>query len=395
MNLLMGIDQGGTKTLVAICRPDGQILATGRDDGFADTGTDGGNAAVSTDDGCTDASTDGGNADTIMNVGLERTSRDIWHMDKNMHRIRLAVDDALASSEVRQAGTVTDIRVGFNGADWPEEYPAIEARLRRTLLSPRPANEFLSTELVARNASLYLVNDCIGALRGGTSARAAVVLCVGTGLNVAVRDEHGNEFIYGYYIHDEDHGAGALGREAMRAVVDASIGLSEPTSLRKPVLDLMNKPSEEVLHRDWTIGGYRFETKHLAPVLLHAAEQGDPPAARITADYGERIARYATAAMRRLNLLDQPLDIVFSGSVLKDRGQCIVEAAMRVIREAAPRSRAIQARYEPAAGLLLLGLDSLYPNGIPMDVLDRFGRTAGHHGLLRQAETMDFERTQP
>ena len=89
-----------------------------------------------------------------------------------------------------------------------------------------------------------------------------------------------------------------------------------------------------------------------------------------------------------VNLLEQPLDIVISGSELKDRGLCIVEAAMRIIREAAPPHPRNPGKVRTGGGTVLLGLDSLYPNGIPAHNL-RSDRTYGNRPNFKNPHETD------
>ena len=56
-------------------------------------------------------------------------------------------------------------------------------------------------------------------------------------------------------------------------------------------------------------------------------------------------------------MLETPFTLVLTGGVLRHRSPLLREALVGRVREAAPGVRAIQSRFEPAAGAVLLALD--------------------------------------
>ena len=155
----LAIDQGGTKTAVIVADEDCRILGKG-------------------------------------------TGAGACHFFDGMPAAIAAVRDA-AQSAFTQAGlspkNLNIISAGMAGANWPGEIIALEIGLRSLF----PVN------------SIRVYNDCLIAMRGGTSASRCAVLCAGTGLNAATRFNDGPPFVFNNYIEDLDQGARGLAARAL------------------------------------------------------------------------------------------------------------------------------------------------------------------------------------
>ncbi len=64
----------------------------------------------------------------------------------------------------------------------------------------------------------------------------------------------------------------------------------------------------------------------LAPVLLDAAETGDTVARQVVSRLADEIAALGSVALRRLDLLDTPADVVLGGGVLAARRPLLMDA---------------------------------------------------------------------
>jgi len=80
---------------------------------------------------------------------------------------------------------------------------------------------------------------------------------------------------------------------------------------------------------------------------------------------------------------DITLDLVFSGSVFKDKGTLAAEAIYKAVVKEAPKARLVHARYEPVCGAVLTLLDREYKNDITDDVNGSFDKSARAYSLLR------------
>ena len=65
----------------------------------------------------------------------------------------------------------------------------------------------------------------------------------------------------------------------------------------------------------------------------------------------------ATVAMRRLDLLDEPTDIVLGGGVLTAGHPLLMETVVRLLSAAAPKAVPRVVDVPPVVGATLLGLD--------------------------------------
>jgi len=325
----LGIDQGGTKTIAIICNDHGQILGTGHDSGLAT----------------------------------------VYFNDTEELFIKRIVN--ASESACNEAGiSLNEIKAvcgGLNGADWDFEYPVLRKRLIKAL----------------NITDAIVLNDCIAAMRGGSVEKNCAVVCAGTGLNIAVCREDGEQIIYGYYIDDAHQGAGALGSAALRKVMEASLGLCEKTTLIDPILKQTGYETSEELMIDITMGRYDCDTKTFALLLLDAYVSGDFESKNIINDFAHNVANYIPAAVKRLGMRGKSFDIVFSGGVFKGNGIHLADKIFEIISETEPNLRKVHAKYEPACGAVLTLLDREYDHNIPDNVLKVFDETAVKHKLLR------------
>jgi len=193
MNIVIGVDQGGSGTRAVVCTLDGTLLGSGFGPG-----------ACHPFDG----------------------------MEAAMDATKTAVENALKNTSIPSMKPL-GFAGGYTGADWPDEYILLQEAVK---------------DLGYTN-SVYIVNDCIIALRGGTAQSYGAILVAGSGANCAVRAPDGREFIYHYY-HDSDlQGGSALGQAALNAIYRAETGRPPQTSLRERVLALFKLPDVDALMR--------------------------------------------------------------------------------------------------------------------------------------------------
>jgi len=328
MKYYLGIDQGGTKTLVAACGDDGVILGC----------QEGGASIFYLDD-----------PDNISTRTAYRLSEDI------LNSTGLTVSD------------ISAVCAGLTGADWDSEYPIHEERTRKGL--------GISDAIV--------LNDCMIALRAGSSEPNRAIICAGTGLNIAVSTSDGREIIYGYYITERMQGARALGNSVVDAVVDAEAGVGPVTSLKEIVLEAtgyncFNKFLEHITTRKYSI-----HPKHFVIGLLKQAHAGDLAAVKIVNDFAVDLAKYIVAGFSKLHLDDADVELVYSGSVFKNVGNIITDRVSKLLSDRFPRLRFKKARYEPVCGALLTLLDRHYSGAIPDLVMENFDKSCVKYGLLR------------
>ena len=305
MKLVLGVDGGNTKTLALVAREDGLILGTGR--------------AV-----C---------GDIYGAVSPEAA----------IAEIERAVEAALKEAAVEPAKLSVSV-FSLAGADWPEDFKLLEDAMRERGYGQR----------------IIVVNDAMGALRAGSPDGNGVVVACGTGAAVGARHPDGRIWHSSFW--QQVQGADELGSRALRAVYRADLGIDPPTLLTERILVAFGVHNvEEILHR--MTGRDIPQSKNrrdLVRPLFDAADAGDATARQIVISHGKALGDYAIVAAQRVGLLGEPFILVLTGGVLRHPSPLLREALIERVQRAAADVHAIQSRFEPAAGAVLLALDSMH-----------------------------------
>jgi len=267
-----------------------------------------------------------------------------------MNATRSAVQAALDQAGL-PGGKAQIYAGGHTGADWPDEYDL----LRNGVESLSLAKEVL------------ILNDSIVALRGGTQKPYGAILVAGTGANCAVLAPDGEEFIYHYYHDSHLQGGSAIGRAALNAIFRAETRRPPQTSLCGRVLVLFGLPDVDSLMRS-LIEGKISENRipDIAPIVFDEAEKGDLAARNIVTDFGEGCAELLTSGLQRLGMTHLDVEIVLSGGIFKARSPLLRGTLEKDILKIAPKSRLVEARYEPVVGAVLYALEKMGVNLDPV-----------------------------
>ncbi len=293
--------------------------------------------------------------DEYGNVSGMGKSRGACHSSNGMEYAMTAVKEAAGQALAQSGITIREIEViaaGMTGIDWDFEGNLLETALCEAFSVKK----------------IKVVNDCIIAMRAGTSKNYGCVLCAGSGLNCAVRNENAAQIVYGFYIDDEFQGGYSLGKSTIRAVTDSHIGLKPVTLLTQMLLEYFGvRTVDEILYRKVTGAITPGDYLHLPIILEEAAARNDSVALGMLADYGRNIAMYAVLGMQKLSMLDMDMDVdvVLSGSIFKCRLPVLREAVSLEIHKYAINAKIVDAVYEPIVGAALLGLESLHGEILP------------------------------
>jgi N-acetylglucosamine kinase-like BadF-type ATPase len=332
---LLGLDQGSSKTVALIADRDGKLLAVAY----------------------------GGGACHAF-CGL----------DNAICIAKETVMEALRQADAAPS-QVEALVAGMTGADWPEEAPMLSGALRQ------------ATGI----RDIRVVNDCLIAMRAGTDQPFGAVLCGGTGLNAAVRSPGGREFVFGYYVDQEDQGGTALGLRTVKAVLAAEAGLVAHTALTMAVLGHLRLPSVDQLLRDYVNNRLPpAAIPTLAPVLLQTAAVGDLVAGEIVACFSRSIARYVVAGLKRFDMLAMETEVVLSGGIFKSAA--LAGAVAAVLSASAPLAVVKNAPLEPVVGAILMALDQADGTaGLDSPTKQRLLQSSAGLGLLRDVEAVTDE----
>ncbi len=298
---ILGIDQGGTKTAAAVMRGDGFIVgrATARGAYFP-------------------------------NEGVEQALEPIGE----------AVEEAVRNAAVNKEEIVYTV-AGIGGIDWPGDDVMIRDALRKRL----------SLE------EIFACNDAVIAFYSGAMRSHGAVLCAGTGMNGALIDTEGRQFVYGDYMEEKAQGGSALARRALRKVFDAELGLCPPTELTPLFLGQAEVSDvDTLLKRYMTEGAFRKELRFLMPQILMIARRGDEAACGLLDEFSGELVAYMAAGFRKMGMKPEEEEVVLAGSVFKGTDNPLTTRLTEGLQERLRGVKVVQARYEPVVGACIMGL---------------------------------------
>ncbi len=233
-------------------------------------------------------------------------------------------------------------------------------------------HELLEAALAARTwaPSAEVVNDTFALLRAGLDERRGVAVICGAGINATgiLPDGSTARFAAVGTISGDWGGGAFLWQEAMWWAARAEDGRGPATDLRTALPAHVGLSSMAALIEAVHLGQVPDErVARLTPLLFAVAQQGDPVAARIVRRQAEEVVALAVAALTRLGVLGEPIDVVLGGGVLTARHPMLMEEIDRLLARDAPGARARVVATPPVVGAALLALDRI---GAPPEAHD-------------------------
>jgi len=257
----------------------------------------------------------------------------------------LAIRRLLCKAGLR-SNEIAAVALGAAGAGRPAERKGIAATLRR----------------LAPHARISVDTDAGIALFGATMGKPGILVIAGTGSIVLGMGEDGafaRAGGWGLLLGDEGSG-GALGREAVKAVLRAEDGREPRTRLRSAVLRHFkaHTPSGMVAAIYRKPPAAREYAK-LWPDLLAAARHGDRVASAILRSGGEQLAQAVEAVAARL-VFSGTIPLILSGGVLSC-DSLLRRVMLRRLRSSLPRAHVTAAVLAPEEGALLKAICLISP----------------------------------
>ena len=164
-------------------------------------------------------------------------------------------------------------------------------------------------------------------------------------------------------------GGGHLWQEAMWWAARAEDGRGPETALRTALPRYHGLDSMAALIEAVHVGTISEERcLALTPLLFEVADAGDPVAMDVVRRQAEEVVALAAAAIRRLGVIEEPIDVVLGGGVLTAGHQGLISEIVRRLAEEAPKAVARVVEASPILGAALLGLDRI---GATRDAQDR------------------------
>ena len=296
---MLAVDGGNTKTLAVVAAPDGRTLGAAK-------------AGIS----------------DIYNSPSPEAAIDA---------IAAAARDALARAELAPEAIQAAV-FSLAGADWPEDFALLERAL---------------PERLGLRVAPLVVNDAIGALRGGSPDWTGVSVVSGTYNAVGARHPDGRVFHLGFW--PDGAGGRHLAKAGLRAVYHEALQMGPQTAISRRALELFGaQDAFGLLHAFTRRGGLEeHEGDRLAPAVLDVADAGDAVAQTLVARMGSILGRQARACAGQLELPLEGARIVLAGGVFGHPTDRLAAATMAEL----PGAVAIRHPAPPIAGAVLLALD--------------------------------------
>ena len=307
---VLAIDGGNSKTDAAVVASDGTLLATARGPGT-----------------------------NSHEIGVEQT----------MLILDAVVKQAAAQVAASRNGWVALHTVAcLANADLPEEEDELAAAVQAQGWSP----------------SATVINDTFAILRSGLTDEdqphwGVAVVC-GAGINCVgvAPDGRVTRFLALGTISGDWGGGSGLGLEVLWHAIRAEDGRGPATTLSGYLTSHFGVERVEEI----TLGIHKGkidddELIGLAPLLLLAANEGDPTARAVVNRLADEISVMAITAMRRLDLTGQATPVILGGGIITARNPLLMDGITRQLAEAAPRARVRVIDVPPVVGAALLGLD--------------------------------------
>ncbi len=212
-------------------------------------------------------------------------------------------------------------------------------------------------------ANVVVENDTLAMLRAGTRAQDAVAVVCGAGINCVGVAASGRRVRYpalGRITGDWGGGLG-LAKEVLLSTSRHEDGRGEPTALTRAVAAHFDLPTAVAVAEAVHLRELDPDRIHeLVPLLFEVAAAGDRVATAIVQRQASEIVLFATATLRRLDLLDSPADIVLGGGILTSANPVLLDDVYAGLARDAPLGRPVVLDIGPVVGAALLGLEQVW-----------------------------------
>jgi N-acetylglucosamine kinase-like BadF-type ATPase len=244
----------------------------------------------------------------------------------------------------------------------------------------RALHDALAARSFARRIAVG--NDTFAVLRAGTERGWGVAVVCGAGINcVGVAPDGRHARFPSLGAISGDWGGGYdLGLAALGAAARSEDGRGPKTRLERTVPAFFGKttPSEvaEAIHLGQIPQRRLVE---LAPVVFDEAAT-DPVAAGFVDRLAAEVVALAEVALRRLDLIDQPVEVLLGGGLFQRADSTLVDA-IRIALGAVGTAITVRATAAPPiVGAALLGLDML---GVDGEAQERVRRELAGHATVQ------------
>lgn len=306
--LILAVDGGGSKTDLALARADGTLLSLVR----------------------------GPNSSPQL-VGFESS---LETLSKLVERACLGAGLAPPPSPIAAVAQIL-----LSGLDYPAEEEKYLA-----LATGR-----------GWGAKTLVGNDTFAVLRGGNESCRGVAVVCGTGMNCVgvAADGRRVRFPAQGEISGDWGGGADVGLAALAAAARSEDGRGPKTTLEQkvPAFFGLERPLEltEAIHLEKIADERLCE---LAPLVLEEAGK-DPVAGAIVDRLAAEVVAFARAALTRLELKNEQVEVILGGSVLQAGNARLLKRIKKGLREIGPKISARVNEAPPIVGAALMAMDEV------------------------------------
>ena len=341
--LLLAVDGGNSKTEVAVVADDGEILATGRAGPFAPQSTGVGVAVDAVENAVRQA---------VAALPPSASPGPPGGVTGPSRASERPPGDPAGPSESRGgprgagAGLFDHVAACLAGADLPIEEEALAREFAARGLGP---------DIVVRN-------DTFAMLRAGASQPWGVAVVCGAGINavgVSPTGEVARFPALGRVSGDWGGGLG-IGEEVLWHAVRAEDGRGPATALADLTREHFGVRRVEDLVLEIHFGRLDEHRLHeLTPAAFAAAAAGDGVAVSLVERQAAEIVVLAEVCLRRLGMLETPVEVVLGGGILQARHPLLTGLLEAAFTARTPQAKPVVVDVPPIAGAALLGLEHL------------------------------------
>jgi N-acetylglucosamine kinase-like BadF-type ATPase len=244
-----------------------------------------------------------------------------------------------------EVGAAADLAVLLiAGVDFPDEEEAYRAEAAR---------RDWATEIVVGN-------DTYAVLRAGTERGWGIAVTCGSGMNCVGIGPDGRQVRFpslGAVSGDVMDGAGAVGVAATSAAARSADGRGPKTELERLVPAHFGLATPVELARAVEAGDVPWRRlSELSPLVFDTASNDDV-AGEIVDRQAAEVVAFVRAAVTRLELIDEEVEVILGGSVLQSGNRRMLDRIEAGLREVGPRLAMKVAQSRPIVGAVLTGLD--------------------------------------
>ena len=263
------------------------------------------------------------------------------------HHIGVEASADALDTLAAEVGTPADLAVLLvAGLDFPDEEDAYRAEAERRGWAARTV----------------VGNDTFAVLRAGTEHGWGVAVTCGTGMNCVGVAPDGRQARFpslGAISGDTMDGAGAIGLAAVSAAARSQDGRGPKTRLEQLAPAHFGATDTVALAR--AIHSGEIPSRRLAELspLVFEAAGSDQVAGELVDLQAAEVVAFVRAAVNRLGLQDDNVEVVLGGSVLQAGHRRLLDGIEAGLREVGPHLVVRVARSRPIVGAVLTGLDEL------------------------------------